>query len=299
MRLVRQNLAYTMDLTLLRSFLAVVDAKAVTEAADRIGVTQPALSRRLQQLEDHLGIELLARGRKGAAVTEMGKLVEAEARLIVTRYDQMRELIKTHQGLKGGTVRIGGGATAVSFILPKAIADFQQYHPDVHFHLKEAGSTEIAADVIASRLELGLVTLPVQDRELDTVPLMKDRIVLVAPKAHELACPRRTIQMNELDGRNFVGFEAGTAVRQIIDSSLRKAGVEANVVMELRSIPGILRMVAATGNLAFVSQLGIGHSNDIVEIRVKRLAIKRTLALIAKKHQQLSPAAKAFAQLIT
>ena len=288
-----------MDLTLLRSFLAVVDAKAVTEAADRIGVTQPALSRRLQQLEDHLGIELLARGRKGAAVTEIGKLVESEARVIVTRYDQMRELIKTHQGLKGGTVRIGGGATAVSFILPKAIADFQQQYPNVHFHLKEAGSTEIAADVIASRLELGLVTLPVQDRELDTVPLMKDRIVLVASKAHELACPRRTIQINELDGRNFVGFEAGTAVRQIIDSTLRKAGVEANVVMELRSIPGILRMVAATGNLAFVSQLGIGHDGDIVEIRVKHLTIKRTLALIAKKHQQLSPAANAFAQLIT
>lgn len=287
-----------MDLTLLRSFLAIVDAGAVTEAADRIGVTQPALSRRLQQLEQHLGVELFARGRKGAEITEMGKLVEAEARILVNRYDQMRELIATHQGLEGGTIRIGGGATAVSYILPQAIAAFQLDYPDIHFHLKEAGSSEIAEDVAASRLELGLVTLPVQDRELITQPLMTDHIVLVAPKSHPLA-KQKEITIAHLHGLNFIGFEAHTAVRQIIESTLRRAGVEMNVVMELRSIPAILRMVATTGSLAFVSKLGIGQTDEIVEIPVQGLAIERTLALVSKKHQQLSPAASTFAKRIS
>ena len=80
-----------MDLQLIRSLLAVADHGSITAAADRIGVSQPALSRRIQLLEEHLGAELLARGRKGALLTAIGRLVEGEARGLVSRYDQMRE----------------------------------------------------------------------------------------------------------------------------------------------------------------------------------------------------------------
>lgn len=286
-----------MDLQLLRSLLAVADSGSITEAADRIGVTQPALSRRLQQLEGYFGAELLSRGRKGAELTEIGRLVESEARILVNRYDHLREQVRAHQGLEGGTVRIGGGATAVSFVLPKAIASFQQDYPAVKFQLKEAGSIEVAEDVISGRLELGLVTLPVQDRELTLWPLLSDRIVLVGPSNHPLT-KVGSIRAEALEGLAFVGFEADTALRQIIDATLREAGVEMNVVMELRSIPAILRMVATTGNLAFVSQLGVDSLEEVREIDVTGLNIERELAVIAKRGSTLSPAAHAFATLL-
>ena len=160
-----------MDLTLLRSFLSVAETGAITEAAERIGITQPALSRRLQQLEEHLGVKLLVRGRKGVVLTEIGRLVQSEAQGIVAHYERMREMVTSHQRLEGGTVRIGGGATAVSYMLPEAIAAFQAAHPQVRFQMREAGSSEIADDVVAGHLELGVVTLPVRDRELDVTPL--------------------------------------------------------------------------------------------------------------------------------
>ncbi|MCB1774491.1 MAG: LysR family transcriptional regulator [Gammaproteobacteria bacterium] len=284
-----------MDLVLLRSFLTVAETGAITEAAERIGVTQPALSRRLQQLEEHLGVALLARGRKGATLTEMGRLVQAEAQVIVTRYEQMREMVASQQRLEGGTVRIGGGATAVSFILPEAIAAFQAAHPQVRFQMREAGSAEIAEDVAAGHLELGVVTLPVRDRELRITPLTTDRVVLVARDDHPLA-HRRRVRIQDLADQAFVAFEAGSALRQIIDSKLRDGGVEVNVVMELRSIPAILRMVSTTGNLAFVSQLGIPQQPDVVEVRVQGLRIERRLAIVARRATPLSPAAQAFVQ---
>lgn len=284
-----------MDLLLIRSLLAVADNGSITAAADRIGVSQPALSRRIQLLEQHLGAELLARGRKGAVLTAIGRLVEAEARALLSRYEQMRETVRAHQGLEGGTVRIGGGATAVSFLLPRAIAEFQRAYPAVRFQLKEAGSSEVAQDVVSGRLELGLVTLPINDRELQVTRLLTDRIVLVAPRDHPLAV-RSRIEAKELDGLAFVGFEADTAVRQIIDTTLRGAGVEMNIVMELRSIPAILRMVATTGNLAFVSRLGVDSADEVREIPVRGLRIERDLAVIAKRGNVLSPAAGAFAQ---
>ncbi|MEW8394555.1 MAG: LysR substrate-binding domain-containing protein, partial [Candidatus Thiodiazotropha sp.] len=284
-------------LQLMRSLLAVADSGSITEAADRIGLTQPALSRRLQQLEEQFGAELLSRGRKGAQLTEIGRLVEQEARILVNRFDHLREQVREHQGLEGGTVRIGGGATAVSFVLPKAIARFRLEHPGVRFQLKEAGSIEVAGDVISGRLELGLVTLPVQARELQIWPLITDRIVLVAPQDHPLA-RQGEIDAKALDGLAFVGFEADTAVRQIIDAALREAGVEMNVVMELRSIPAILRMVATTGNLAFVSRMGVDTLAGVCEIEVRGLGIARELAVIAKRGSSLSPAAQAFSALL-
>ncbi|MGB5639205.1 MAG: LysR family transcriptional regulator [Sedimenticolaceae bacterium] len=284
-----------MDLVLLRSFLAVAESGAITGAAERIGITQPALSRRIQQLEEQLGAELLVRGRKGAVLTGMGRLVQSEAQGIVARYDQMLETVSSQQRLEGGTVRIGGGATAVSFILPEAIAAFQAAHPQVRFHMREAGSSEIADDVVAGHLELGVVTLPVRDRELAVTPLTNDSIVLVARHDHPLA-QRRRVRIIDLADQAFVAFEAGSALRQIIDSKLRDAGVEVNVVMELRSIPAILRMVSTTGNLAFVSRLGMEQQADVVAVPVQGLRIERRLAVIARRGITLSPAAGAFAK---
>lgn len=279
----------------MRSLLAVVDAGAITEAADRLGVTQPALSRRVRQLEEQLGVALLSRGRKGVALTTVGHLVAAEARVLVERYDHLRAQVAAYQRLEGGTVRLGGGATAVSFVLPDAIARFQSEYPGVRFHVKEAGSREVEEDVVSGRLELGIVTLPTHLRELEVHPLIEDRIVLIARAQHPLA-RARPLRVAQLAGLALVGFEAGSAIRQIIDASLREAGVEMNVVMELRSIPAIVRMVASTGTLAFVSHMGIESESQVEVLRVRDLDIRRQLAVIARRGAVLSPAARAFAQ---
>ncbi|HEY7812607.1 MAG TPA: LysR family transcriptional regulator, partial [Nakamurella sp.] len=156
-----------MDLVLLRSLLAVADAGTITGAAERINVSQSALSRRLQQLETDLGAELLVRGRHGIELTAVGRLAVDEGRAIVDRYDRLRESIGLHLDLQQGTVRVGGGATVASFLLPSAIAGFQARHPGIRFHVREAGSREIAADVSAGELDIGIVTRPVPARDLD------------------------------------------------------------------------------------------------------------------------------------
>jgi DNA-binding transcriptional LysR family regulator len=282
-----------MELTLMRSLLAVARAGAITEAAERLAITQPALSRRIQQLESLFGAPLLARGRNGVTFTEPGRLVLAEAEVLVERFDRLRESVGAHLRLEVGTVRVGGGATAVSFLVPPAIAEFQRQFGNVRFQVKEAGSREVESDVAAERLELGIVTLPVHARDLDVLPLFEDRIVLVAARDHPLA-RRRTVPIGALAGLGLVGFEAGSAIRHLIDASLREAGVEMNVVMELRSIPSILRMVATTQNLGFVSQLGVEADPAVRTVRARGLQVTRKLAVISKRGRTLSPAAAAF-----
>jgi DNA-binding transcriptional LysR family regulator len=285
-----------MDLILLRSLLAVADAGTITDAAESIHVSQSALSRRLQQLEADLGATLIVRGRRGVELTDVGRLTVEQGRTIVDRYDQLRRDIVGTLGLERGEVRVGGGATVTSFLLPAAIAEFQSEHPGVLFHVKEAGSHEIAADVSAGRLDLGVVTLPVSASELDLTDLIRDEIVLVARSDHPLAGKR--VSVRDLAGKTLVGFEQGTAIRQIIDRSLFAAGARVDVVMELRSIPSILKMVATTGSLAFVSRLSLTRESGVVPVPVRGLSISRALGLASRHGSSLPAAAAAFSTVL-
>lgn len=283
-----------MDLDLLRSLVAVAESGAITGASARLGLTQPALSRRIQLLEDEFGAQLLHRSRTGAQLTDIGTLVEHEARLLIERYDTLKSEVASRQSATGGTVRIGGGATAVSFVLPDAIAEFQRDHANVHFHVKEASSREIAGDVADGRLELGLVTRPVRATGLEITPLLDDHIVLVGAADNPLS-RLEEIDVGMLDGQDFVGFEGGSAIRQLVDTHLREAGVAINVIMELRSIPAILRMVATTGSLAFVSQMGVPAAGPVRQIPLRGPAITRRLGLARRKGYRLSRTTERFA----
>ncbi len=287
-----------MDLVLLRSLLAVADHRAISAAARALFVTQPALSRRLQLLEDELGAPLFARSRRGVALTEAGRVATQDAREIVARYELMKERIRAEESLSAGLVRVGGGATAVSFIVPRAIAVFQKQHPGVRFQVVEQGSRDVETDVIAERLDLGVVTLPTRTRDVDVRPLTEDRIVLVASATHPLAKKKR-IEARDLEGQSIVGFEAGSAIRRLIDDALREVGVAVNVQMELRSIAAILGMVESTQGLAFVSHLGVAAERTRFRVlEVRGLRITRRLGVVSKMARPLSPAARAFSSLL-
>lgn len=241
----------------LRSLVEVARRGAITEAARALGLTQPALSRRIQLLEEEFGTPLLSRSQKGVRLTDLGRLVEAESRALVERYDHLKQEVSARLRLERGSVRIGGGATAVSFLLPPLIRGFRREHPDIVFELKEAGSREIAAAVLGERLELGVVTLPVESKDLEVIPLRRDSIVLVVANGHALAA-RRRVPAAALDGLPLIGFERDSAIRRLVDAALEAAG------------------------------------KGVTAIPVTGLNITRSPALIRRRRRPLSVAAEAF-----
>jgi DNA-binding transcriptional LysR family regulator len=286
------------DLSLIRSFLQVAESGTISTAARRLFLTQPALSRRLQILESDLQAALFVRSRQGVQLTEEGRLVRRVGLDLVDRWERLKDGVAAISSMDVGTVRLGGGATAVSCLLPKAIAEFQHTHPGILFQVKEAGSRDVERGVLEERIELGIVTLPVSSDEVEVLPLCTDRIVLVAAKDHPLAKKSR-IKIQSLQDQDLVGFESPSAIRSLIDGALQEAGVRVHVVMELRSIPAILRMVGATHCLAFVSQLGVGSDpTDVHVLPITGFRIERRLAILRKRDRPLSPAAQKFVDLL-
>jgi DNA-binding transcriptional LysR family regulator len=282
-----------MELTPLRYFQAIARHQHLTRAARELGVTQPALSAMLKKLEKHVGTPLVHRSGRGVALTEPGKAFLAHAEEAIRRAEQAVQIAREMAGLQQGHIRVGAGATATGYLLPRVIGAMRQVHPGLRFYIREAGSAAVAEAVASGELDLGIVTLPVHttdDRAVTTRPLIDDDLRLIVPPGHGLA-GKRSFRWSDLAGQPVVAFEAGSAVRELIDAAALAAGVELTVVMELRSIEAIRAMVAAGIGVGLVSRFAIPASEGLT---CRDSDLKRKLAIIKPAGRRLSPAAEAF-----
>lgn len=317
-----------MELTTLRQFVAIARAGHLTRAAQTLGVTQPALSAMLKKLELETGAPLMHRSSRGVELTDAGRLFLEHAHDAVRRADEAVRVVHELVGLQRGSIRVGGGATATTYLLPSVVRDVRGRHPGLRFYVREAGSSAVAAAVSNGELDLGIVTLPLPDSvsaELDVTPLVEDELRLILPPVAATQPSGRTARVKpskslsvraerenpdvdlkalsraassfrwrELEGVPIVAFEAGTAVRALIDHSAARAGVALNVVMELRSIESIKRMVGAGIGAGFVSRFAIDPLADGEGLACKDGKLSRKLAIVKRRGRPLSAAAAAF-----
>lgn len=282
-----------MELTTLRYFAAIAATGHMTRAARALGVTQPALSSMLRKLEEELGTALLHRTGRGVELTDAGRAFLQHAEAALRQADEARAAVRQVMGLERGSIRLGGGATAITYLVPRTVSRFRRDHPGVRFYMREAGSGAVAHSVLAGELDLGIVTLPMSAPgagDLTVTPWVEDELRLIVPPRSPLAS-RKTFRWGDLSGESVVAFEAGSAVREVIDRAAGAAGVALNVVMELRSIESIKQMVDAGIGVGFVSKFALRTSEGLT-CRDARLV--RSLALVKRRDRLPGDAAREF-----
>lgn len=285
-----------MELSPLRYFVAIATAGHMTRAARVLGVSQPALSAAVRKLEEEVGAPLLDRTGRGVELTEAGRAFLARAREAVLAAEAAVRDVRHLVGLETGSIRLGGGATATAFLLPSVVSAVLQRHAGLRFYVREAGSTAVAGAVISGELDLGIVTLPLRkadDDQLMTIGLIRDELRLITPplpQNHPLS-GRKSFRWADLEGFGVIAFEAGSAVREVIDQAAASDGVRLNVVMELRSIESIRRMVAAGVGVGFVSRLALKPGEGLV---CRKARLTRSLAIVRRRDKIPSAAVAEF-----
>ena len=149
-----------MELTPLKYFRAIAQAGHMTRAARSLGVTQPALSAMLKKLEGEVGAELVDRTGRGVELTEAGRVFLRHAEESIRRAEAGVEAVRQLVGLEQGSIRIGGGATATTYLLPPVVSAVRKAHPGLRFFIREAGSHAVAAAVLSGELDLGMSPSP-------------------------------------------------------------------------------------------------------------------------------------------
>ncbi|MBL4591917.1 MAG: LysR family transcriptional regulator [Phycisphaerales bacterium] len=273
--------------------VAIAGHSHMTRAAQELGVSQPALSAALRKLEDELETELFHRTGHGVEVTEAGRVFVEHAQITLRAAGKTSEAVRSLVGLETGSIKVGAGATATGYLLPRAIQAVRDEHPGLRFSIREAGSLQVAQGVVSGELDLGIVTLPVvhpRGDELMVVHEIADELLMIVPGGHRLD-GRKTFRWADLEGDPVIAFEAGSAVRGILDAAAGAHGVSLEVVMELRSIEAIVQMVRAGIGVGFVSRYGLGEGEGI---RCKDGGLTRKLGVVRRRDRFLSHAAGAF-----
>jgi DNA-binding transcriptional LysR family regulator len=287
-----------MELRHLRYFLAIASCQSFSRAAEALHVSQPSLSVQIAALEQELGTRLFDRLGRTVVLTQPGELLRQHAHRILREVELATQAVLELNGAQQGRLVVGVLSSANSYLIPPLVSRFKQQCPNIHLQVHARPSTEIVRALVANQLDIGICLLPVDDGRLTTVPLLDERLTLVAPASYRLRKPR--LRMRELGSHPLVLTPADYCLRQMVESECLKARVKPHVVMEMSSPEGILQVVSNGAGLTILPEPFVRSYLPNASLRVIALydpipTHSVGLAYVTQRYQTL--AAKEFVPL--
>ncbi len=288
------------DLVDLQLFIAVADARSITQGALRANLALASASARIKGLEAALGVTLLKRGRRGVEPTAAGESLLDHARIVMHNVDAMRgDLAAFATGAKA-SVHLLANTSGLSEHLPKALAAFLREHPDINVDIEERESTDIAAAIVAGAADLGFAAEHALPDHVERFLFSEDRLTLVTARRGAFA-GRRQIDFGEVTACDFVGLTSSTALQSHIAKHAARLGARLRFRARLRDFDAICQMVAAGVGVAVVPEAAAkrcARSMPIMMIRIRDPWANRRLAICARSFKTLPRPAKQLVEFL-
>ena len=290
-----------MDTRQLAAFCAVVERRSFSQAAERLGVTQPAVSLQVRALEKRLGTQLLDRSGRRVEPTEAGlRLYRGAQRLLSLEEQLLDELAGEAEGDLVGELQIGASTGPAAIVVPLLLCEFQRRHSALKISLTVSDTHSVVERVAARELELGIVGAARRHRAVRFEPFFDDEVILACPPEHAFA--GRTVSLDELRGENLILMQDGAGVRQIVEDELRSLGVrlrDLDVRLELGLQESVRSAVQAGYGLTFISRSAVEPelaAGTLAAAAVEGLDAKREISLVRASGRSPTRAADAFVE---
>jgi DNA-binding transcriptional LysR family regulator len=290
-----------MDTRQLAAFCAVVERRSFSQAADQLGVTQPAVSLQIRSLEKRLGQQLLDRSGRRVEPTEAGqRLYRGAQRLLALEEQLLQELGEESEGELTGRLEIGASTGPGGTVVPLVLGEFQRVHPGVRVALTVSDTQTVVEQVARRELELGVVGAARRHRGVIFEPFFRDEVVLAVPPGHPRA--GKTMTLAQLAAEPLVLMQEGAGVRQVIDDELREKGVrlrDLDVRLELGLQESARAAVLAGFGATFISRGAIEGdlaAGTLAIARVDGLEPSREISLVRSSGRAETRAAQAFVE---
>ena len=283
-----------MNLHHLRLFAAVVDHGGFTKAAESLHLSQPAISKSLNELERRLGLTLLDRGGRSIRLTDAGQTLYARARELFGVERIAEQELREIRGLKRGVLRIGASTTIATYMLPPYLGRFHLRHPGIRIRATSANTRTVLRMLLESRVDVALVEGPVSHPQVEIQPWREDELVVISHPGHRLLS-QSGVDVAMLVREQFIVREPGSGTRDVIARALALHGARLAKTMRVGGTEAIKQAVAAGLGLAIVSraaaadQLALGK---IAVLSVEALVMRRTLGQIKLRGRVPTAAAR-------
>lgn len=275
-----------LSLDQLTTYRLVISRRSFTAAAEALGISQPAVSLQMRQLETALQTRLIERTGRGVRPTPAGLTLLAHCEEIEKAVSAAVQSVAMHKLDISGTVTLGTGATVCIHLLPAILQQLRKEYPQLSVGVRTGNTQDIVRGVEENSIDIGLVTLPAISRNLDVTPVLVDEFVSITAKPSEGESGIATEQLP------LIVFASGSSTRQLIDGWFQRAGKNISPVMELGSIEAIKRMVRAGLGYSIVPRMSVAQEEDCAGLTVQPLvpALHRTLGLIMRQDKVVNRA---------
>ena len=289
-----------MNLSQLKAFLAVAQDRSFSRAAEKLYLTQPAVSKQIQALEEALGMRLFDRVGRSILLTQAGNILHDHAHIAFQTLEEARETINQLRGLQRGHLRISAASTIGTYMLPQPLGELKAQFPGIEISLAITNKARVVQQVLSHEVELGFVGPPVEPAELEMEEYLLDELVLIMAPTHRLA-REESVGVAELAEEVFILREQGSGTREIMEEELGRVRVSLKKAMELGSTEAIKQAVAANLGVSIVSKFAISLEilqGRLAVARLPELNLRRQLFVIHHGGRTLSPAAQEFCSLL-
>lgn len=283
----------TLNLDQLRSFGLVIETGSFSAAADRLGLSQPAVSLQVRQLERRLAVRLIERVGKRAKATPAGMELLRHVPHIDTAVENAIDALADHASGVAGRVRLGTGATACLHFLPAVLRTLREQFPALSVVVSTGNTEDQARKVEENSLDLALVTLPAAGRSLAAMPVLEDEFVAISPVVSTgQAALKARVSPADLAALPLVLFEPAANTRKLVDRWFAEAGLQPRPVMELGSVEAMKEMVAAGLGSAIVPGMSMTGRGAHPGLKTSRLnpRMHRTLAVVIRRDKPVNKA---------
>ncbi|GAA6121105.1 LysR family transcriptional regulator [Acidovorax sp. FG27] len=284
----------------LRAFDLVAREGTFSAAAERLGLTQPAVSLQVRQLERRLGVRLLERVGRSVRPTAAGAELLQHVPAIAAALQAALRAVGSHASEVAGRVRLCTGLTTCLYLLPPVLHQLRAAHPRLEVVVSTGNTEQCLRGVETNTLDLALVTLPVASRALAVVDVLQDELVAVGRRGGTPALPARCTP-GALAGLPLLALDATATTRQIVDAWLRRSGAVPRPQMEFDSVEAIKAMVFAGLGVGILPRMAVGGPGLPHELEVRPLVprLQRRMGLVLRNDKPLGRALHAVVQAIT
>lgn len=287
------------DISDLRAFLAAADLGSFTAASDALHLSQSALSRRVDKLEEALGVALFTRTTRKVELTTVGRAFVHRARNVLNELESALLGIRDVAERLSGEVTLACVPSAVGYFLPSVFDEFHERYPRIRIRVLDEASSDVLLAVTRGEADFGVTYIGTQEGDIDFVPLIEEAFVLACLSKHPLA-KRKSVAWKDLGDVNYVALAQGSGNRFLIDQALARAQSRPRWFCEVNHVPALVSLITAGLGVGVVPRMALppdGHG-ELTAVRLVDPPVSRTLGLISRRGRALPAAAQLLYEML-
>jgi DNA-binding transcriptional LysR family regulator len=284
----------------LRVFCQTARYLSCTKAAEKLYVTQPAVTAQVKLLEDSCNLKLFKKKGRRIFLTDEGKTLYDYAAKVFEYEKEIESVIEEMKELKRGVLRLGTTKAYARYFMPFLITSFREAYPHIKIHLDEGSSSDMIRSLLDLKNEVALISKAEDNRVIRFIPFSHEELVLITAPDHRLA-RRKSVLVRDLGEEPIIMKERGSGTRKLVNELFSKKGLNPNILMETSNTEFIKQLVQRGDGVSFVVREAVAtelQEGKLTTVPIRGSKVYLDVSIAYLKDQHLSPPAQAFLDVL-